>query len=323
MRTFNSDSVPLSIVIINVKGKQYLAALLNSILQSSYTNFEVIVVDDQNLSIDDQRVKVVKIAEDKGVAYCRNLGVKNSTGKFILFLDNDTVLEKDTLEKFIDYMLSKDKNDTIVQLKLLKPDRKIDAAGGLLDDLGYPIELMKGKDEDCLKNDLEVIYAKGAAMGLSRELAYEIGLFDEKYFYGYEETDLCYRAKKMGKKVLALSIGNVIHKEHGSFSGTDTKREYRLTFFLESRRLYFVFKNFDSITLIKIAPRLAFYFVGSIAKDILNGRFHFAKAKIKAIGWFVLQLGHISKIRIKQRGTFRINEEDLVRTGLLKRYKLK
>ena len=71
-----------------------------------------------------------------------------------------------------------------------------------------------------------------------------LGEFDKDYFYGYDDTDFSFRALKRGYKVVFFPA-TVIHHEHGSFSKDLRSREIRLTYFLESRRLYFLLKNFS------------------------------------------------------------------------------
>lgn len=195
----------------------------------------------------------------------------------------------------------------------------IDATGGLVDDLGYPIELNRDVEESKIDREIEVLYAKGAAMGMSRNTLNQIGLFDEIYFYGYEETDLCYRARKMGIKVIALPFGRVIHKEHGSFSKDNKGRETRLAHFLERGRLYFIFKNFDSMFLLKRVPRVLFYFFGSILKDIYGRKYHLAKTKIRAFAWFVSKFPSIIAERRNIKGVT-VNEKELMKLRLIVRH---
>lgn len=81
----SDNSVTLSIIVINVKGKENLMPLIDSLLNSSFKDFEVIVIDDVEQKFEDKRIRLLKINEDKGIAFCRNLGIKNSVGKFISF----------------------------------------------------------------------------------------------------------------------------------------------------------------------------------------------------------------------------------------------
>jgi Predicted glycosyltransferases len=87
--------VTLSIIVVNVKGKDYLPKLLESLKRSSYNDFELIVVDDEQIS---GPFKLIKIEKDLGPAYCRNFA-SYAKGEYLLFLDNDTELLPDTIFK--------------------------------------------------------------------------------------------------------------------------------------------------------------------------------------------------------------------------------
>ncbi|NON63307.1 glycosyltransferase family 2 protein, partial [Acidianus sp. RZ1] len=180
----------LSIIVVNVKGREHLSNLIKSLENSSFKDFELIIVDIKENKLRTQlEVKEVLIEEDKGLAFCRNKGLLASNSNLVLFLDNDTEVLKDTLLKFVNFL--KENRKTIVQLKLVKEDGTIDAAGGVIDVLGYSHEIFRGTPKDDVKETYPVLYAKGAAFGGWREDLLYLGGFDDEYFYGYDETDLC------------------------------------------------------------------------------------------------------------------------------------
>lgn len=93
-----NDSKPLVSVVIPTYNRAYcLKKSLNSVLKQSYQNLEVIVVDDAStddtestvLSIDDPRISYIKLPENKGANYARNVGIKASVGSFVAFQDSD------------------------------------------------------------------------------------------------------------------------------------------------------------------------------------------------------------------------------------------
>lgn len=305
--------VTLSIIVVNVKGKENLPRLMASLKKSTYKDFELIVVDNETTLGD---FKLVKIERDLGLAYCRNKGAEISSGRFLLFLDNDTEVMEDTIEKFIEFI---NKNpDFIVQLKLIKDDGRIDAAGGIIDDLGYPLELFKGSIVADFIPPANILYAKGAAIGMSKDVFNMLHGFDNEYFYGYDETDFCLRAVKKGKKVVFLSSAVVIHHEHGSFSKLSKEREKRLAYYLESRRLYFVFKNFNYKFLLPRIHKIFFYFIGSIFMDIFHRKKNYlAISRIKALIWFISKFYKIIIIRLKDRKNYLFDEIQLMREGLI------
>jgi GT2 family glycosyltransferase len=301
----------LSIIVLNVGGREHLPKLLNSLSKSTFTDFEIIVADTQEL--DGNFVKV-KLDANYGPPKNRNIAFQHSKGNFILFLDNDTEVLPDTLSKFIEFISRND--NKIVQLKLVRDNGIIDSSGGFIDDLGYPIEL--GRDEsseryNCIRN---ILYAKAAAMGMSRKVFEALGGFDNDYFYGYADTDICFRAWKMGIEVVFFPA-LVIHHEHGSFSKNNKEREERLIYLLESRRFYFILKNFNWKFLLRQTPFITYYFLGSLVMDIVKRRKLYAfKSRLKAFFWVILKIPEISSKR-KLLNQSVINEFELKKMGLI------
>lgn len=102
----------ISIIVPIYNSQHYLVRCVNSILNQSYQDFELILVDDgstdaslqicEDLLNRDSRIKVYhKINEGAGIA--RKFGVKNSSGNWIMFVDSDDVLLSDALELFASY----------------------------------------------------------------------------------------------------------------------------------------------------------------------------------------------------------------------------
>ncbi len=313
----------LSVIILNIGGREYLPKLLESLSNSRFDDFEIVIADTEEVDITNSlknKIVVEKLDKNYGPPGNRNRAFKRAKGEYILFLDNDTTVDENTLGNFIEY-ISSHPND-IVQLKLVRENHIMDSAGGFIDDLGYPIEL--GRDEIDTNYVVEhyILYAKGAAMGMSRKVFEELGGFDEDYFYGYADTDLCLRAWKKGHKVVFIPYATVIHYEHGSFSKNSKERDKRLIFLLESRRLYFIFKNFDSRFLLEKISFITFYFLGSMLMDIIKRRkFYAFTARVRALAWVISRWKEISKKRSSMKTT--INEFYLKKNKLIVSHKEK
>jgi len=96
----------VSIIIPVHNGEKTIKNCLKSIYESSYNDFEVIVVDDASTDSTPQIAKtfpckVINLKENKGPATARNLGAKNAEGEILLFIDADVVIKNNTLEKII------------------------------------------------------------------------------------------------------------------------------------------------------------------------------------------------------------------------------
>ena len=93
---------------------QFIGETIQSVLNQTHKNFELIVINDHSSddsinivkSFNDSRIKIIENDTNNGPAYCRNIGIKNATGDYIAFLDGDDLWLKDKLEKQLDFMIS-------------------------------------------------------------------------------------------------------------------------------------------------------------------------------------------------------------------------
>lgn len=113
--------------------EQYITESVNSVLNQTYTNFEIIIVDDgsladcteilKKLAASDKRIKLIT-QENQGVSVARNNGINNAKGDFIAFLDDDDVLTPDFLER-ANYFQKMTDADFVIGNIALTLDREI------------------------------------------------------------------------------------------------------------------------------------------------------------------------------------------------------
>ena len=97
----------ISVVIPTYNRGYSIIECLNSVLEQTYKNIEILVIDDCSTDntesliskIEDDRVKYIKLNEKKGASFARNIGIKYATGKYISFQDSDDIYHKDKIEK--------------------------------------------------------------------------------------------------------------------------------------------------------------------------------------------------------------------------------
>ena len=105
----NSDDPLVSVIIPLYNGARYISETLQSVLNQSHGNFEIVVVDDGSKddsaeivkAISDPRIKYTS-QENKGIAGARNTGIKLSRGEYITFLDQDDLFHREKLEREVD-----------------------------------------------------------------------------------------------------------------------------------------------------------------------------------------------------------------------------
>ncbi len=108
----NKKQSLVSIILPVYNAEKFVEETINSILNQTYSNIELIIVEDcstdNSLNIikkfSDKRIKVFNFKENKGVAIARNYGVDKSEGEYLAFIDSDDIWKKDKLEKQMDFL---------------------------------------------------------------------------------------------------------------------------------------------------------------------------------------------------------------------------
>jgi GT2 family glycosyltransferase/glycosyltransferase involved in cell wall biosynthesis/uncharacterized protein YukE len=239
------QEVEVSIIIPVFNQFQYTQACLASLQTvEEPVPFEVIVVDDCST---DETARLV--SQMDGVVYLRNetnsgfitscnRGAKKARGKYLVFLNNDTIVTKGWLTTLLN-TFAEEPEAGIVGSKLVYPDGRLQEAGCITwcDASGWNY----GKFDDPKKPEYnylrEVDYCSAAALMIPKALFQGVGGFDLRYAPAYyEDTDLAFKVRRDGYKVLYQPLSEIIHYE-GATGGTDissgTKKHQdinRLTF---------------------------------------------------------------------------------------------
>lgn len=199
----------VSIIIVNYNGEKWLKNCFQSILDQTYKNFEIILVDNASTdsSLDLTRkefpeVVIVECEKNWGFAEGNNLGYEKARGDLILLLNNDTKLEKTCLEEFVFAFKNPDISIAQAKLVLMREPHLLDVAGSfwINSSLLHHIGFKKLAKDPRYNQDYPVFSAKGACMLVRRSVIDAIGFLDKDYWCYYEETDFCHRAWLSGFK---------------------------------------------------------------------------------------------------------------------------
>jgi GT2 family glycosyltransferase/glycosyltransferase involved in cell wall biosynthesis len=227
IKTVNNPTVSIIIPVYNHFEHSYNC--LKSIAElTDNTTFEVIVVDD--CSNDDTQELIKNISgityqwqkQNGGFIESCNTGAKLATGKYLMFLNNDTVVYENWLDALIE-VFDNYPDVGLVGSKLVYPDNQLQEAGGIVfsDASGWNYGRLGNPDEPQYNHVREVDYCSGASILIRKDLFEKLGRFDERYKPAYyEDTDLAFAVRNIGKKVYYQPASMITHFE-GISSGTD------------------------------------------------------------------------------------------------------
>ncbi|TSC85389.1 MAG: Uncharacterized protein G01um10147_1165 [Microgenomates group bacterium Gr01-1014_7] len=198
-----------SVIIPNWNGKHLLKSSLGSLKEQTLKDFEVIVVDNgsQDGSKDYIKkyfpeVKLIELDKNYGFAKAVNIGIKESNSEYLIFLNNDTEMDKFCLQ-FLVEAAKNHKEVGFVAAKMLKFSNRdiIDSAGDYIDWVGHANNIGLGEKDGEEFNQAGYVFLVTGGGGLfKRSVFNKIGLFDEDYFAYFEDVDLCLRAQFQGFK---------------------------------------------------------------------------------------------------------------------------
>jgi GT2 family glycosyltransferase len=250
--------VRVSLIILNRDGEDLLDDCLHSVKQQTFTDFEVIFVDNGSTDGSLDRVqkllpetKCVALKENTGFARGNNLGMEQAEGDFVVLLNNDTQLDERFLEELV-RVAESDSRVGMVAPKILNffERRRIDSVGGLIicrDGLAQGRG--RGEQDEGQYDELrEILLPSGCAALYRREMLAEIGMFDEEFFIYCEDTDLGLRARWAGWKALSAPRAVVYHKYSG-FSGAYSPFKLYL---VERNHFLLAAKNFPCWWLVQL-----------------------------------------------------------------------
>ena len=178
-----------SVIIPTYNRKSFLPIAVNSVLEQTFSDFELIIIDDGSTdktqesrkTYRDRRIKYFR-QENKGPASARNSGVKKSRGEFIAFLDSDDRFCRDKLEVTYSYI------QTNPDYKIFHTDEVWYRSGQLLPQKNYH----RKPSGFVFKQALKLCCVSPSTAVIKKDIFDDIGLFDEE-FLACEDYDFWLR----------------------------------------------------------------------------------------------------------------------------------
>jgi GT2 family glycosyltransferase len=281
----------VSIISVNFNQPEVTLAMIASVLENSYANKELILVDNgsrenpASLIPTSEQVHFIRSEKNLGFSGGNNLALPLAKGNYLFFINNDTLLTEGCIHTLVNYLEQNPKAGLISPLICYDLDQTggvetIQYAGmtALHTVTGRNVQVGKMEEnKGQYQKPIPTAYAHGAAMMVRREILEEVGIMDEHFFLYYEEMDWSARIAKAGYEVLTIPTAKIYHKESLTV-GEDSPLK---TYFQTRNRIYFVRRNFPFFG--KIIFFFFFIFV-TMPKNLLMYALKGKMARFRAFG---------------------------------------
>ena len=226
--SFTPSKQSVLFVVLNFNGWEETLTCIDAVLKQDYKDFHTLLID--NGSHDESLKKLVKFEKNEKITYIKhpknlgfaggvNVGIRHAIEHgygYVALLNNDAIITKNWLSILVKAI---DENDSSVATGLLLSGdgKKIESTGDSYSRWGLPFP--RQRDEDVSRAD-ESNFVFGGTAGASvykTDLFKDIGLFDEKFFAYFEDTDISFRAQLAGH-IAYYEKSAVAYHDHGTTS---------------------------------------------------------------------------------------------------------
>lgn len=305
-KQIQKTELDVSIIIVNYGSTELLKGCLDSIRKNTRgINYEIIIVDNEsvsddivNLLKDYQQTVLIINTTNKGFGTANNQGAEVANGKYLLFLNNDTILFENTIKKVFDFAEKSD-NENIIGCKLLNEDKSIQKSvfdfPSLLNVftsnfflyLVFPRSKYFNKYHlinKGINKSTEVDIVTGAFLFINRNTFNSLSGFDERFFFYMEETDLCFRHKKNNGKVIYYPETAITHLKGKSAGGESWfKNKYQSVSTIKYFQKHFSGLQFLLVIIFQLTGliiRVPLFFLGGILTfnyNLIKRGFYYAR----------------------------------------------
>ena len=313
-KEFDQNNPLISIVILNYNAGDLLIDCIDSIQNSNYKNFEIILVD--NVSKDNSHkkckekfpdIKLIENSENLGYCEGNNVGIREAKGQFVVILNPDTIVEPSWLSELL--LAYRKNGEGIYQPKFLASidHSMLLSTGNMIQIFGFGYSRSKGDlDKGQYQKFERINFASGTCIFTSKKIIEKIGLFEPFLFAFHDDLELCWRGALMGINSFYVPSALVYHPIEGySFKWSSLK--FKL---LERNRKYCLLTLYSRSTLFKMIPGLLLIDIAVLFFYIFKG---LGKMKISADIEILKNLKIINKKYNQNQKIRMISDKELIK----------
>jgi len=296
----------VSVIILNYNGKHFLQKCLNSVLNQSYENFEIIFFDNHSIdgsveyvktNIKDPRIKIVESKTNHGFAGGNNEAIKYASHDLIVLLNNDTETDKNWLKYLIEAV--KENNaiaSSFVITEGINP-KYYESNGSVSYCMYNVMNIFENIEEEFYPNGCSLIFRKS-----------EVPVpFDSDYFYYSEDLYLGLKARFSGMKV-KFAKDSIVHHFGGGASAANKMR----TFYQERNRLLNLYTFFSIWFLVRMFPLIYAVKTARLFQAFFSKRLSYI-GMLKAYLWFYFHIPTVLNKRKELKKIKKVPEKEVVK----------
>ena len=265
----SKTSVPVTVCIISYNRKEIIVNTINSILQQSVSPTKIMLVD--NASTDGTTklvierfpdVEVIALNKNLGPNVARNIGLKEADTKYVLLVDDDVLLENNSLNILFTQMEAEE--NYVISSPIVvyaKNPKEVQYGGTMLHYIGAGVS-NTGDIETFQKytRPYKVSALAAAAIMIRRDIVNQVGWFDEDLFFGWTDGEFCARVTLAGYDCVIIPTALARHDVQ--------PRSKAMMYYQIRNRWLFILRVYQLKTILVILPALLLYEVILFALSI-------------------------------------------------------
>ncbi len=308
----------VSVIILNWNQPEFTVKCIRSVLEQSYQDFEILLVDnnsdDNSVYIfkrkfgKNTKIRIIENQANLGYAGGNNTGVRTAKGKYICILNNDTEVKKNWLKELVEGLESSEKIGAVSSTGMLDKERRerlFRTTRFTTSLLGYPSQLPYEKKLEKLPRLVDNFTVRGASFIYRKDL---VKLpFDSEYFIYYEDTYLGWLLRLKGYEN-KIAPGSVLFHKKNVVRKTKKKINRHFIFLGERNRLMNFLLFYEAKNMVRVLPLML---SGIFLSNLLELRK--MSSRMSAYLWLLINLERIWKKRVLIQKEREVPDEEIIK----------